>query len=79
MTYNDKGTSFTRMGSFRQTTLTEKLADPQSAIIAGMMLQSLSFKKLPMKTLDFKNIFLQWLKIQAFSGFVYEYISLKCY
>eukprot|EP00918_Siedleckia_nematoides_P051315 GHVU01112299.1.p1 GENE.GHVU01112299.1~~GHVU01112299.1.p1 ORF type:complete len:537 (+),score=43.10 GHVU01112299.1:265-1875(+) len=34
VTYNDKGTSFTRMGSFRQTTLTERLADPQSAIIA---------------------------------------------
>ena len=35
VTFNDKGTSFTRMGSFRQATLTERLADPQSAIIAG--------------------------------------------
>ena len=35
VTYNDKGTAFTRMGSFRQTTLTERMADPQSAIIAG--------------------------------------------
>ena len=35
VTFNDKGTSFTRTGSFRQTTLTERLADPQSAIIAG--------------------------------------------
>lgn len=34
VTFNDKGTSFTRTGSFRQTTLTERLADPQSAIIA---------------------------------------------
>ena len=35
VTFNDKGTSFTRMGSFRQTTLTERMADPQSAIIPG--------------------------------------------
>ena len=35
VTFNDKGTSFTRTGSFRQTTLTERLADPQSAIVAG--------------------------------------------
>ncbi|KAK2149170.1 hypothetical protein LSH36_463g01019 [Paralvinella palmiformis] len=34
VTFNDKGTSFTRTGSFRQTTLTERLADPQSAIVA---------------------------------------------
>ena len=38
VTFNDKGTSFTRMGSFRQATLTERLADPQSAIIAGEIL-----------------------------------------
>lgn len=36
VTYNENGTSFTRMGSFRQTTLTERLADPQSAIVAGI-------------------------------------------
>ena len=29
---NDK-TTFTRMGSFRQMTLTEKMADPQSAVV----------------------------------------------
>ena len=37
VTFNDKGTSFTRMGSFRQTTLTERMADPQSAIIPGCL------------------------------------------
>jgi hypothetical protein len=26
------------MGSFRQTTLTDKIVDPQSAIIAGMLM-----------------------------------------
>uniref|UniRef100_A0A1I8JLU9 PID domain-containing protein n=1 Tax=Macrostomum lignano TaxID=282301 RepID=A0A1I8JLU9_9PLAT len=31
--FNDKGTSFERMGSFRQTTLTEKMLDPQCAIL----------------------------------------------
>ena len=35
VTFSENGTSFTRMGSFRQTTLTERLADPQSAIVAG--------------------------------------------
>jgi len=35
VTYSDDRTSFTRMGSFRQTTLTERIKDPQSAIIAG--------------------------------------------
>ncbi len=34
--FNDKGTSFARTGSFRQATLTERLADPQSVVIAGM-------------------------------------------
>lgn len=34
VTFNENGTSFTRMGSFRQTTLTERLTDPQSAIVA---------------------------------------------
>ena len=29
---NDK-TTFTRMGSFRQMTLTEKMADPQAAVV----------------------------------------------
>ncbi len=33
--FNDKGTSFARTGSFRQATLTERLADPQSVITAG--------------------------------------------
>ncbi|XP_046337089.2 protein numb-like isoform X4 [Haliotis rufescens] len=32
--FNQDRTSFTRTGSFRQTTLTERLADPQSAILA---------------------------------------------
>ena len=36
VTFSENGTSFTRMGSFRQTTLTERLADPQSAIVAGL-------------------------------------------
>ena len=36
VTFSENGTSFTRMGSFRQTTLTERLADPQSAIVAGV-------------------------------------------
>ena len=35
MQFNDKGTSFARTGSFRQATLTERLADPQSVIAAG--------------------------------------------
>ena len=35
--FNDKGTSFARTGSFRQATLTERLADPQSVIAAGMV------------------------------------------
>ena len=35
VTFNDKGTTFTRMGSFRQATLTERMADPQSTIIPG--------------------------------------------
>lgn len=34
VTYSQDKTSFTRMGSFRQTTLTDKIVDPQSAIIA---------------------------------------------
>ena len=35
VSFNQDKTSFTRMGSFRQATLTEKIVDPQSAIIAG--------------------------------------------
>jgi len=34
VTYNQNRTSFERTGSFRQTTLTERIADPQSAILA---------------------------------------------
>ncbi|XP_052106126.1 protein numb-like isoform X2 [Mytilus californianus] len=34
VSFNQDKTSFTRMGSFRQATLTEKIVDPQSAIIA---------------------------------------------
>jgi len=33
--YNDKGTSFSRTGSFRQATLTERLCDPQSTILSA--------------------------------------------
>ena len=33
--YSQNGTSFTRFGSFRTTSITERLIDPQSAIIAG--------------------------------------------
>lgn len=35
VTFSQDKTSFTRMGSFRQTTLTERITDPQSAILAG--------------------------------------------
>ena len=35
VTYSQDRTSFTRTGSFRQTTLTERIVDPQSAIVAG--------------------------------------------
>ena len=35
VTYNQDATSFTRTGSFRQATLTERIVDPQSAIVAG--------------------------------------------
>ncbi len=34
--YTPKGTSFTRVGSFRRTSITERMIDPQSAIIAGL-------------------------------------------
>ncbi|BFZ11951.1 hypothetical protein BsWGS_14991 [Bradybaena similaris] len=34
VTFNQSRTSFERTGSFRQTTLTEKIVDPQSAIVA---------------------------------------------
>ena len=33
--YSQNGTSFTRFGSFRTTSITERIIDPQSAIIAG--------------------------------------------
>jgi len=44
--FNHDGTSFTRYGSFRNTTLTERIMDPQSAIVAGMhlSLRRLNFK-----------------------------------
>lgn len=35
VTYNQDRTSFTRTGSFRQASITERIADPQSAILAG--------------------------------------------
>ena len=35
VTFTDNGTSFTRLGSFRQASVTERLADPQSAMVAG--------------------------------------------
>jgi len=50
VTFSENGTSFTRMGSFRQTTLTERLADPQSAIVAGLQSSMNNFNK-------FKRIF----------------------
>ena len=34
--YTDNGASFSRLGSFKQTSLTERLTDPQSAIVAGL-------------------------------------------
>ena len=37
VTYSQDRTSFTRTGSFRQTTLTERIVDPQSAIVAGQL------------------------------------------
>lgn len=40
VTYSQDRTTFERTGSFRQTTMTERLTDPQSAILAGMGLLS---------------------------------------
>lgn len=37
VTYSENRSTFERMGSFRQTSLTERLTDPQSAILAGML------------------------------------------
>ena len=54
VTFSENGTSFTRMGSFRQTTLTERLADPQSAIVAGL---SFPFVFLPLLRI-FNNVIL---------------------
>ena len=34
--YSQNGTSFTRFGSFRTTSITERIIDPQSAIVAGL-------------------------------------------
>ena len=36
VTFSQDRTCFTRMGSFRQTTLTERITDPQSAILSGL-------------------------------------------
>lgn len=38
--YSQNGTSFTRFGSFRTTSITERLIDPQSAIIAGRIIEN---------------------------------------
>ena len=35
VTYSQDRTTFERTGSFRQTTMTERITDPQSAILAG--------------------------------------------
>lgn len=43
VTFNTEGTSFTRTGSFRPATLTERLADPQSTILAGKLAVSRMF------------------------------------
>ncbi|XP_074649994.1 protein numb-like isoform X2 [Tubulanus polymorphus] len=43
VTYSEDRTSFTRTGSFRQTTMTERIVDPQSAIVA---------EPVPMKKVD---------------------------
>ncbi len=42
--YSQNGTSFTRFGSFRTTSITERIIDPQSAIIAGSLLSFYSIK-----------------------------------
>ena len=34
--YTPDGTSFTRFGSFRSTSIIERIMDPQSAIVAGL-------------------------------------------
>ncbi|XP_064623572.1 protein numb-like isoform X4 [Lineus longissimus] len=36
VTYSEDRTSFTRTGSFRQASITERLQDPQSALVAGI-------------------------------------------
>lgn len=41
VTYNQDRTSFTRTGSFRQASITERIADPQSAILAGNTLNGI--------------------------------------
>ncbi len=34
--YTPNGTSFTRFGSFRTSSITERMIDPQSALVAGL-------------------------------------------
>lgn len=48
VTYNQDRTSFTRTGSFRQASITERIADPQSAILAGNTLND----PIPVKKVD---------------------------
>ncbi|XP_029650999.1 protein numb isoform X5 [Octopus sinensis] len=48
VTYNQDRTIFTRTGSFRQASITERIADPQSAILAGNTLN----EPIPVKKVD---------------------------
>ena len=69
--YNDKGTTFTRTGSFRQTTLTERLADPQSAIIAGRRCDRWKDERVYMINQKISNVcFLETVDIPFFHSFV---------
>ncbi|GAB1607979.1 protein numb-like isoform X7 [Argonauta hians] len=48
VTFNQDRTMFTRTGSFRQASITERIADPQSAILAGNTIN----EPIPVKKVD---------------------------
>lgn len=47
VTYSDDRTAFTRIGSFRQTTLIERMIDPQAAIVAEPLAASATAAAVP--------------------------------
>ncbi|ELU10629.1 hypothetical protein CAPTEDRAFT_228321 [Capitella teleta] len=65
--FNDKGTSFTRTGSFRQATLTERLEDPQSAIVAEPVPQKQIFNPYAVQRPHAKDAMLE--RQGSFRGF----------